>query len=272
MRLREAGIAEARFEARQFLMHAAGIDAATLIGREQDQPSPVVQATFDAMIRERITRRPFQHIVGTTEFYGLAFASDARALVPRSDSEAVVEAALNLMPSGGQARVADLGTGSGCLLAAILANRPGATGTGVDACADAASLAVENLARLDLSARADIVVASWADWTGWGEANLVVSNPPYIPSGDIPGLDPEVREHDPVQALDGGPDGLVAYRELAALGAARMAPGAWLVLEIGHDQKDAVESLLRAAGFAAIASFRDLGGNDRVVQGQKPAA
>src|SRR5690606_30521113 len=130
---------------------------------------------------------------------------DARALIPRPDSETIVEVALKALPETQPALVADLGTGTGCLLAAILKHRPRATGVGVEASSDAASLAQENLAALNLAGRASLFIGRWADWAGWGEADLIVSNPPYIAHAEIDSLEPEVRVHDPLAALDGGP-------------------------------------------------------------------
>ncbi|MEZ5986828.1 MAG: peptide chain release factor N(5)-glutamine methyltransferase [Hyphomonas sp.] len=268
-RLREAGIDEAPHEARLILMAASGLSRTGLISAEPEIVPDGVAGRFDEMIRERQARRPLQHILGTTEFYGLEFICDPRALIPRPDSEIVVEAALRLIPDGQAMTVADLGTGSGCLLSAILSNRPDVRGTGVEASPDAASLARENISRLGLGERASVFEGSWVDWPDWEGAGLVISNPPYIASAEIGTLSPEVRLHDPMAALDGGADGLNAYREIIALAAARLPPGAWLVFEIGHDQKEAVSGLLEAADFAAIASARDLGGNDRAVWAQK---
>jgi len=267
--LRDAGIEEAALEARLLLLAAAGLSRTELISAEPDEMPVLAAERFEGMLRGRLTRRPLQHILGTTEFYGLDFLSDARALVPRQDSEIVVEAALNLLPADKPMLVADLGTGSGCLLAAILANRPAARGVGVEASPAAASLAMENLDRLGLANRADVFEDSWTDWADWGQAGLIISNPPYIASAEIATLAPEVRDHDPLSALDGGADGLVAYREIVDLAARHMAPGAWLVFEIGYDQRVAVSGLLEAADFAGIGSAKDLGGNDRAVWAQK---
>lgn len=252
------------------MQHALGGSRAALIAAG---PSPVpgnVEAAFEAMVARRLTREPLQHILAKAHFYGLEFRSDPRALIPRSDSEVVVETALSLVPEGQAAMIADLGTGSGCLLGAILANRPLATGVGVEADIRAAELARENLAALGLAGRASVFEGHWADWTGWNTASLIVSNPPYIESAEIGALEPEVRDHDPLAALDGGPDGLAAYRQLATIGAARLAAGAPLVLEIGHDQRSAVLDLLKASGFARLAHRLDLGGNDRCVWGFAP--
>ena len=268
--LEEAGIVNARLESRWLLAHVTGHQSSELIIRGQDNVPEEAVGAFRNRVSRRAGREPIQHILGTTEFYGLEFLTDARALIPRPDSEIVVEATLGQLAPNEPARIADLGAGSGCLLAAILANRPLASGTGVEASAEAASLARENLLRLGLSARADVHEGRWSDWQGWSDVDLIISNPPYIPSGDLAGLMPEVRDHDPAAALDGGPDGLVAYREIVRIGAAAMKPGAWLVFEIGHDQAEAVIALLDAAGFQSVSLFRDLGGNDRAIIAKRP--
>ena len=267
--LREVGIEEAGHEVRLMLMAATGLSRTALISAETDEVPGDVAERFAAMLRKRQAREPLQHILGTTEFYGLEILCDARALIPRPDSEVVAEAALRLIPEGEAMTVADLGTGTGCLLAALLANRPGLRGVGVEASAEAASLARENLSRLGLGDRASVFEGSWADWTGWQSAGLVISNPPYIASAEIASLAPEVRTHDPMAALDGGTDGLTAYREIIALASRNLSPGAWLVFEIGYDQKEAVSGLLDAADFAAIGAAKDLGGNDRAVWARK---
>jgi len=268
--LTEAGIEDARQNAMMLMLAAFGDTRAALISAGTSPVPKGVQDAFAAALARRLTREPVQHILGHTGFYGLEILSDARALIPRTDSEIVVERALALLPSGALLRVADLGTGTGCLLAAILSNRPLVTGTGVEASPAAASLARENFRQLGLEGRAEIFAGNWTDWTGWGEADLIVSNPPYIASREIESLQPEVRQFDPMAALDGGADGLDAYREITRIAAARMKPGAPLVLEIGHDQRIPVLALLETAGFAETAHWRDLGGNDRCVMGRAP--
>ncbi|MBK8198553.1 MAG: peptide chain release factor N(5)-glutamine methyltransferase [Acidobacteria bacterium] len=269
-RFREAGISEPRQNAMLLMLGAFGDTRAALISAGASPVPRAVQDVFEAGVARRLAREPLQHITGSTGFYGLEILTDPRALIPRPDSELIVETALDLLPEGEAVRVADLGTGTGCLLAAILSQRPLARGVGVEASPGAASLARENFAALGLTARADVFEGSWTAWTGWGEADLIVSNPPYIARAEIAALEPEVRAHDPAAALDGGPDGLDAYREIIRLAAAGMRPEAPLVLEIGHDQRAAVLGMLAAEGFADLAHSLDLGGNDRCVWGRAP--
>jgi len=263
-----AGIETPRREARLLVALAARLDTAMLIARERDEVDDGgMLARLQTYTQRRAAREPFAHIRGSTSFYGLDFISDARALVPRPDSEIVVETALGLLPRGRGMRVADLGTGSACLLIAILATRGGVEGVGVEADPQAASLAQENVKRHDLEDRAMIVHKRWEDWRGWGDFDLIISNPPYIESAVIDTLAPDVRVFDPLQALDGGPDGLEAYRSILALAQAQMTLGAHLVFEIGYDQDEAVRALMAAHGFTEIGGARDLGARDRVVHG-----
>jgi len=269
-RLQDAGIVNARLESRWLLAHVSGCQHSELISRGPDKVAEQTISAFQERISRRADREPIQHILGTTEFYGLEFLSDARALIPRPDSEIVVEIALERISRERPVFIADLGTGSGCLLAALLANRPMAKGEGIEASEAAAALARENLMRLGLTDRSDVHPGSWASWQKWAEADLIISNPPYIASAEIEGLMPEVREHDPMSALDGGPDGLDAYREITELAARGMQPGAWLVFEIGFDQKQTVTALLKDAGFVEITCRKDLGGNDRAIAARRP--
>ncbi len=268
-RLREAGIEAPQREARLLMALAANMSTAELIAKDQEPVPGELAAMYGAMVNKREARIPFQHIAGYTQFYGHKFICDDRALVPRPDSEAVIDVALEVMPRGRGVRIADLGTGSGCLLISLLLERGGVTGVGVDADGGAASLAVQNVRYHKLEERAEILVMPWARWKGWGEVDLIVSNPPYIETGVLSTLEDEVRLHDPAKALDGGADGLDAYREIIDLASAGMRPGSWLVLEIGYDQNAAVAQLLGAAGFTAIGGRKDLSGNDRVVFGQQ---
>jgi release factor glutamine methyltransferase len=269
-RFREAGIDHPRSEAMMLMIHAFGGSHVALILAGDSCVPTMVEEVFLSAMERRAAREPAQHIMGETHFYGLDILTDARALIPRSDSECVVTAALDRLPKDGPFWLADLGTGSGCLLTALLVQRPEATGEGVEASPEAARLARANLEKHRLTDRSAIFIGSWEDWQGWGKADLIISNPPYIVSDVIGELEPEVRDYEPLMALDGGLDGLNCYREIIALGAAGMKPGAWLVLETGYDQKEAVLRLMTLAGFESLDSGQDLGGNDRWVAGCRP--
>lgn len=269
-KLHDAGLDDPRYEARLLVQWATKASGSDLILRERDMLSFAEHAAWQHAVRHRLARRPLAHLEGYAWFYGLQFKTDPRALIPRADSECVVELALDYIPTDKPQTIADLGTGTGALLAAILANRPHATGQAIERSPDAAQLARENLTALNLTPRANVLNQSWTDWTGWTDCDLIISNPPYIESAVIPTLQPEVRDHDPMDALDGGADGLNAYREIIALGAAHMRPGAHLVLEIGYDQKDSVSALLNAHGFTHLTHRKDLGGNDRAIAARAP--
>lgn len=251
-KLRDAGIENAAHEFRWLAEYAneSGKDLERLVDR-------------------RSAGEPLQHILGETPFHAITLKTDARALIPRADSGTVVDLALEHLPEDASLTVADLGAGTGALLLAVLAQRAHAKGTAIERSSDAASLLAENIAALKIGDRAKLFHGSWTDWTGWGECDLILSNPPYIESAVIPTLTPEVRDHDPIEALDGGPDGLDAYREIIAFGAAHMKSGAWLVLEIGYDQRESVSALLDAHGFTGLIHRKDLGGNDRAIAAQK---
>jgi release factor glutamine methyltransferase len=265
--LEAARIDNPRREARLLVALAAEFDTAMLIARERDRVPADVLGRLQDYVGRRSEGEPFAHIRGQASFYGLDFICDARALVPRPDSEIVVERALELLPRGRGLKIADLGTGSGCLLIAILTMRGGVQGVGVEADPQAAALARENVKRHQMDPRARIVHERWEAWRGWGEVDMIVSNPPYIERAVIDTLARDVRAFDPIQALDGGPDGLKAYRQIIALAAQQMKPGSHLVFEIGYDQDEAVRGLMQVAGFVEIGGVRDLGGHDRVVHG-----
>lgn len=268
-KLQNAGLEDPRMEARRLLGLVAGYTSATLIAKEQDPASADLKFAFDQAVSLRSDRHPFAHIAGRTDFYGLSLWSDGRALIPRADSECVVDLALSRIPQDAAWQLADLGTGTGALLAALLSQRPRTTGAAIEQSAAAISLADENFETLGITGRTQLIQSSWSEWTGWSHCDLIISNPPYICSDVIPDLAPEVRDYDPMDALDGGPDGLTAYREIIALGSENMKSGAHLVLEIGYDQKTAVSELLTAGRFANLEHRRDLGGNDRAIAATK---
>jgi len=260
--LRAAGIEEARAEARLLLGHVLGLDAAGLLARRHEA---VEAAPFHAAIARRAAREPLAYITGRQGFWTLDLAVSPATLIPRADSESLVEAALAALPDRDAGlRVLDLGTGTGCLLLAVLAERPRAFGIGVDLVPAAAALAAGNAARNGLADRAAFLAGDWAAALA-GRFDLVLSNPPYIESDAIAGLMPEVARHEPRSALDGGADGLAAYRHLAAILPGLLAPGGAAVLELGAGQRQAVERLAREAGLVPAGCRRDLGGIERAL-------
>ena len=260
--LRAAGIDGARQEARLLLAHALACAQEALL-RDPHAPVPPDQAAaFRALLARRAAREPLALLTGTAGFWTLELEVSGATLLPRPDSEALIRLAGVLAPDA--TRVLDLGTGTGCLLLAALAERPAAWGLGLDLRPEAAALARRNAARSGLAARAAFAAADWADALD-GQFGLVLSNPPYIPSAEVPGLMPEVARHEPRTALDGGKDGLDAYRRILPALHRLLAPGGKAVLEIGHDQAAALPLLARENGLAVQGLERDFGGIPRAI-------
>jgi release factor glutamine methyltransferase len=241
-----------------------------LIGHGGEAAPPTVVEAMRACTARRVRREPMAYILGEREFWGLPFKVSPAVLVPRPDSETLIEAALALMPVRTEPwRILDLGVGSGCLLLTLLREFPNARGVGVDASADALEVAQANADALGVGPRTTLVGGdwrrpAWAEQLG-GPFDLVISNPPYIEAAAIEGLMPDVARFEPRLALDGGPDGLVAYRAIAAAAAGLVVPGGRVLVEAGDGQAVEISTLFASAGFAVDASWRDLGGIDRVV-------
>ena len=266
--LRAGGIEEAGFEARLLVAHALGVSPGAVIGRSAEPPAEVLAR----LLARRLAREPMALILGHQGFWTLDLEVSPATLIPRPDSETLIEAAIAARPRREAVRrILDLGTGTGCLLLAALAEFPAAFGVGVDLVPAAAALAARNAARNGLAGRAAFLCADWAAPLA-GRFDLVLSNPPYIPSGEIPGLMPEVAQHEPLSALDGGPDGLVAYRRLLAILPGLLAADGVAVLELGAGQDRDVAALALAAGFAPPDLRHDLGGIARALVLRAPAA
>ncbi|TCZ53176.1 peptide chain release factor N(5)-glutamine methyltransferase [Roseicella aquatilis] len=263
--LRAAAIETPRLEARLLLSHAMACRQEDLLRDPRAAVPPEAAARFAGLLRRRLDHAPVAHLLGEQEFWSLPFRVSPATLIPRADTEALVEAALDAFPDRGAVhRVLDLGTGTGCLLLAALTEFSAATGLGLDRVPAAAALARANAARLGLAGRAGFAVADWAAPIA-GRFDLVLSNPPYIESGAIPGLMPEVARHEPASALDGGDDGLEAYRAIAAALPRLLAPGGRAVLELGQGQQAAVEAIAAAQGLRTLACRADLGGVPRAL-------
>lgn len=265
-RLDAAGVEGAVREARLLLAHALGTDGAGVIQIERDVPGADALARFKAVCAMREARMPLSRIRQMREFYGRSFYINAHVLDPRPDTEILVEEAVRCLPEGGS--VLDLGTGSGCILGSVLAERLDGRGVGVDLSPDALVVAQRNLEALGVGARSRLIEGSWGG--GAGEMfDLVVSNPPYIRVEDMIGLAPEVLQHDPEMALTDGGDGLGAYREIVALAPSYLRDGGWLLMEVGAGQAGDIEKMMVAEGFSVLESLKDLAGHQRVVRGQK---
>jgi release factor glutamine methyltransferase len=263
--LRAAGCDEAEADARLLAAEAFGLTPAQLIGGGSDEASSEERKRLEGFTARRAAGEPTARILGRREFWGLTFQLSPETLVPRPDSETLVETALREMdPRDRRFLALDLGTGSGCLLLAILSERPYAIGLGVDLSPAAARTARDNAEALGLGSRAFFAAGSWGEAVG-RRFDLVVSNPPYIPRGDIAALDREVRAHDPALALDGGLDGLRAYRTIASGLRALLKPDGVAVIELGVGQTADVSALFRAAGFVAVGATPDLAGVPRAL-------
>tara|TARA_R110000868_G_scaffold55460_5_gene172521 strand:+ start:22443 stop:23354 length:912 start_codon:yes stop_codon:yes gene_type:complete len=261
--LRSAGVADAMADARILAAAALGLSREDMLREPHREMDAAGLAAFDGMIDRRCRREPVARILGSREFRSLDFRLGADTLDPRADSETLVDAALAWGKRfSGPLRVLDVGTGTGCLLLAVLHELPGATGTGTDIAAGAVEIAVRNAGLLNLAGRATFVRADWTDGVA-GRFDLVLSNPPYIETAAIAGLAPEVAVHDPVRALDGGPDGLDAYRALARRLGNCLSPEGVAIMEIGPTQCDAVTGIFEAHGFPRLEIRQDFGGRPR---------
>lgn len=263
-RLRAAGVESPRLDARVLLGFAMDVDAGTLLPGSTRAVDGAAAARFSALVERRAAREPVAQIVGRREFYGRLFRVTRDVLDPRPDSEATVALALRSCPPVARPRLIDLGTGSGCLLLTLLAERPEASGLGVDLSAAALDVAAGNAARLGLADRAAFRRGSWLDGIE-GPFDLVVANPPYIPSRVVATLAPEVTEHEPHLALDGGADGLEAYRAIIARLTAVLAPGGVAVFEVGEGQAQPVAKIAGRAGLQLCGTTPDLAGIERAL-------
>lgn len=290
--LEAAGVPEAELDARLLLEWVCGTDRNDLLAHGDRERSAGEQAEYERLIAGRKGRIPLQHLTGVQAFMGLEFAVDGHVLVPRQDTEVLVEEALRNLHDG--MRILDMCTGSGCILISLLHYSNDCRGVGADISGEALAVARGNAERLlgasacawmrdgtevldgcgaddppcaeDRQGRISLIESDLFDGIE-GRFDIIVSNPPYIRSGEIPGLMPEVREHEPVLALDGGEDGLDFYRRILEGCRAHLCGGGMLFLEIGYDQGEAVSGLLAEAGFLEVAVVKDYAGLDRVVCG-----
>ncbi len=263
-RLAAAGIDSPALDAEWLAEHAFGIRRSAL-GREgATVPDVETAARFGALVERRAAREPLQRIVGSWEFWGLELELGPDTLIPRADTETVVDAVLRRRPDRAYPwRILDLGTGSGAILLALATEYPYARCVGTDISPGAVTIAGRNARRLNLSDRSAFICGDW-DTALAGRFDIVVSNPPYIPDAEIEELMPEVSRHEPRRALAGGTDGLAPYRTIAAALRRLLVPGGLCVLEHGAGQGAAVRDILARAGLDGIETVPDLGGRDRV--------
>lgn len=261
--LSEKGIEGARREAEWLLGHATGLSRLDLYLQFDKPLEDAELAVFRSLVSRRGRREPLQYLLGDQEFMGRTFLVTPAVLIPRSDTEVLVEQALKLMPPA--ARVLDVGTGSGCIAITIACEATDAQVDAVDISAEALAVAQSNAQSLKAG-----VTFTHGDLTtpyAGKQFDLIVSNPPYIRQRDLAGLQPEVIGFEPVSALDGGADGLDFYRRLIAAAPERLLPGGWLLVEVGYDQAAEVAKLMTAAGFSDVSTGRDGAGIERIVWG-----
>lgn len=260
------GIENARLEAEWLLCAATGLDRVGLYLNFDKPLNDGELAAYRAMVTRRGRREPLQHILGTQEFFGLEYEVSPDVLIPRHDTETLVMEAVARMPAARS--VLDIGTGSGCIAIALAKQLSAASVAASDISAEALDVARRNADRNGVSV--EFLHGSLLAPLAGRSFDLIVSNPPYIPSADIAGLEPEVRDNDPRRALDGGADGLDIYRLLIPSAAAHLNPSGWLLVEVGVDQAAAVAQLFRAAGgYGEPVTARDPGGIERVVGAQR---
>lgn len=271
-KLKAAGIDNPGFDARILAAHALGFDRAQMLSAAGQPVDAKNLKSLEALIARRAKREPVARILGEREFWSLPFGLNEATLEPRPDSETLVEAVLKklvLRQQNTAPRILDLGTGTGCLLLSLLHELPEATGLGVDIAPRAVEQAQKNAQKLELDNRARFVTGNWIENIA-ERFDVIISNPPYIPQKDMEGLMPEVREHDPHLALDGGEDGLTAYRFLIPHMPQYLKPNGLLVFEVGIHQADLVAGLLKKSGFTDITAHHDLGGVERCVSAHIP--
>lgn len=267
-RLAAAGIDTARIDARLLLAHAAGIEPGKLFTRPETDIGDDAKAIFIRLLDRRVRREPLSYLTGIREFWSLDFAVTSATLIPRPDTETLIELTLHRLGAAPPRTILDIGTGSGCILVSLLREWPQATGVGTDVSADALAVARANAVRHGVEARATFAEGRWVAGAV-GPLDLVVSNPPYIPRAEIATLERDVADYEPLAALDGGTDGLDAYRALIPETVPILKPGGWLCVEVGIGQAGDVIRIGTDAGLSHVETRGDLTGVHRAVAMQK---
>lgn len=267
-RLADAGVDTPELDARLLVEHFSGTTRTQALAEPDRTVAEDRVAALERAIARRAAGEPVHRILGFREFYGLRLGLSAETLEPRPDTETLVDAVLphlrQIAARGGGCRVLDLGTGTGAIALALLAEVPQATAVGADISADALATASANARDNGLSARFEAVRSDWFEKIS-GRFHAIVANPPYIATRELETLQDEVRNFDPARALDGGADGLDAYRTIATRAKPYLEPGGVIAVEIGHTQREAVTDLFEAAGFRIVEARRDLAGRDRAL-------
>lgn len=263
--LADSGIEDARSEARGLLAHVLNLNTAQVFARADEELDAMGISAFELCVNERAAGKPFAHITGKREFWSMPLQVSPATLIPRPDTETVLELVIEVFNDReAPCNILDLGTGSGCLLLALLGIFQKANGIGLDISQEAIGIANCNVDCLGLSDRVQMICGSWHDAID-GQFDLIVSNPPYIPTDDIPGLDRSVRDHEPHLALDGGPKGLDAYHYLIPMSVNLLRSDGILAVEVGIDQANDVAEIAAQSGFAQYRVRRDLSGIERAL-------
>lgn len=258
--LSNSGSPSASLDAELLLAYVLQITREKIIGYPEREISDSELQKYNALVERRIAREPMSHILGIREFWGREFKVNKHTLDPRPDSETLVQAALELVPDKDKVlNIIDFGTGTGCLLLTLLAELPAAKGVGVDISEDALAVAKDNSRNLGLAKRSHFIVSSWGNEVQ-SKFDLIISNPPYIKSSDICGLEPEVAEYEPKGALDGGASGLECYKDLAPHIASLISDNGFVVLEFGMGQQTDVRNIMENVGLTFVAFKQDLAG------------
>ena len=263
-RLQQSGSDSARRDAELLLLHVLQRDAVWLYAHDDDTPAADARAAFEQLLQRRERGEPVAHLLGQRGFWTLDIVVNAHTLIPRPETELLVEFALEKIPAGSPDSMLDLGTGSGAIALAVKSERPVCAVTAVDASAEALAVARANASRLKLSV--ELLLGSWCEPVPGRRFHLILSNPPYVAQDDEHLSQGDVR-FEPRSALVSGADGLDDIRQLARVAPAHLLPGGWLALEHGHDQAPRVRAILQAAGFAEVGSRRDLNGHERITFG-----
>jgi len=259
---------DARYESQLLLQYVLKVNRAWLIAHENDDVAANIQHAFDALVQRRISGEPIAYILGSREFYGLNLAVTPATLIPRPDTEVLVEIALGKIPANEAAQVLDLGTGTGAIALAIAQQRPQAQVTGVDASSPALEVAISNSRQLHIS-NLHFVLSDWFNDLDHSRFDVIVSNPPYIEEADTHLQQGDLR-FEPLSALASGADGLDDIRRIIDGCLIHLKPQGWLMFEHGYNQAATVRELMAQTGLVNIETFKDLGGNDRVTIGKNP--
>ncbi len=269
-RLRTAGIEQPGLEAELLVALALGTSRVGVLTHPEMGADEAAVGRWEELLRRREAREPLAHIRGYQEFYGREFLVGPQVLIPRPETEMLVEFALEKFSARERESIIDFGAGSGCIGISIACELPGVHVTAVDCSEEALFVARENAGRLGVADRVAFVRACGLDTVRPESASMIVSNPPYIPTDEIDRLQPEVREYEPHSALDGGADGLTLVRRIGEQSLAALRAGGWLAVEVGMGQAEVTASMFRQAGYEQVGVRSDLAGIGRVVAGQKP--